>query len=124
MKIEGIDNIGNSYYIKPILQFILDDYEGIDVEIEEVDDHTFSINDQEYAIFSMDEQDDLIENFNVDYFEESVYEVPENWRKYIDKDKWIDDNGIVEFEDYWDQTNDSTIAYVARIEGYYIYKID
>ena len=43
------------------------------------------------------------------------------WKTYIDKRKWIDDNGITDIVDYWSEVEGYTIDYVDcynRIEFY------
>lgn len=125
MKIEGIENISNVGLAKVIVEFVLDYYEDKDVEIEEVDSNTFSINGDNYALYTEQEQDDLIDDFNTESFEDAVCQVPRDWRPYINKSKWIDDNGISDFEDYWGQTNyDFGLEYVTRIDGVNVYKLE
>lgn len=123
MKIEGIENISNVGLAKVIVEFVLDYYEDKDIEIEEVDSNMFSINGDNYALYTEQEQDDLIDDFNTELFQDAVCTIPKDWRIYVNKSKWIDDNGISDFEDYWDQTNfDFGLEYVTRIDGVNIYK--
>ncbi len=125
MKIEGIENISNVGLAKVIVEFVLDYYEDKDVEIEEVDSNMFSINGDNYALYTEQEQDDLIDDFNTELFQDAVCQIPHDWRSYVNKNKWIDDNGISDFEDYWEQTNyDFGLEYVTRIDGVNIYKLE
>ena len=125
MKIEGIENIGNIDLAKVVVEFVLDYYEGKDVEVEEIDSNIFSINEDRYAMYTENEQDDLIDSFNNDLFSDAILDVPAAWRQYINKKEWIDNNGISEFEDYWEGMDfDECLDYVARIDRVYIYKLD
>ena len=125
MKIEGIENIRNVDFAKVIVEFVLDYYEGKNVNVEELDSNTISINEDRYAMYTEREQDNLIDSFNNDRFSDAVLDVPADWREYINKKQWIDDNGILDFEDYWEGMDfDECLDYVTRIDGVYIYKLD
>lgn len=125
MKIEGIENISNINFTKVIVEFILDNYEGEDIEVEEIDSNTFSINGDKYAIYTEEEEDDLIDSFNEEQFSSAIMDIPANWRAYINKNKWIDDYGASDFGDYWEGMDfDELLTYVVRINGVNIYRLD
>lgn len=125
MKIEGLENISNVDFVKVIVEFILDNYEGENIEVEEINSNTFSIDNDEYVLYTEREEYNLIDSFNDEEFSDAIMNVPKDWRAYINKNKWIDDNGISDFEDYLESMDfDKLPTYVTEIDGVNIYRLD
>lgn len=126
MKINGIEElglIGDS--VKGFLEIM---YNSVpEITIEKTDDFEYSVTDNDliddsYVIISeYDEQNYLIDGAN-SIFYDCIYEVPRDWRAYINKDKWIDDNCELDFESYWNETHDHSIEYIDSINNINFYK--
>lgn len=114
MKIEGIENVNRVAIKKAIIQFICDNIDNDDIIIEVIDeyDYLYSINGTEYVIIPDYEENSIITSYNNDLFDDSVTEVrPVNWIDYINRESWIDDNGVHGFEDYYEYVYDKSIKY-------------
>lgn len=124
MRIEGIENLSNVKYAKPIVGFIIEQYDE-DVYITEVESNIIKINEDTYAIYSNWEESELIDEHNQDIFEGLVTEVPLGWREYIDSKKWIEENGIDSFEDYLEDVlyEYTDIEYKDSIDNYNFYAL-
>lgn len=124
MTIKGIENTDDKV-AKSILNFIYDNFnDEEEINIEKKSDYLYSINDKEYVIIPEFNEYDLLDTYNDNLFEDVLYDSvndPDYWKTYIDKRKWIDDNGITDIVDYWSEIEGYTIDYVDcynRIEFY------
>lgn len=124
MKIDGIENLSNVKYIRPVVGFVINNYDD-EVYITELDNNIIQINDDTYAIYYGHQEYELIDEHNNNIFEGLVTEVPIGWREYIDSKKWVEENGIEDFTDYledvlYEYTN---IEYVECVDGYNFYAL-
>ena len=127
MTIKGLENIYNKAVARAILSFIYDNITDVEeVNIDEgEEEYEYIINDDHYLIISTDDEYNIIDSFNEDEYNEALYgNVSEEWRPYLNKDKWIEDNGIGEIEEWWDAMHSTTVlTYITRYGGINIYSI-
>ena len=126
MKINGIEELG--LIRDSVKEFLEIMYNNVpEITIEKTDDFEYSVTDNDsiddcYIIISeYDEQDYLNEGFD-SIFYDCIYEVPRDWRDYINKDKWIEDNCELDFEAYWSEIHDYSIEFIDSINNVNFYK--
>lgn len=129
MTIKGLENIYNRAVARAILSFIYDnitDVEEVNIIEEGGDEYEYIINDDHYLIISTDDEYNVIDNFNEDEYNGALYgNVSEEWRPYLNKDKWIEENGIGEIEEWWDAMHSTTVLkYITRYGDMNIYVIE
>lgn len=116
MTIKGIEEVEDRRKAGAILKFIFDKFEDESiVEISYLDDSKYTINDSTYVIVNAYEEIELLKDFNVDYFEEQVFQDirnPDKWVEFIDREAWIDGYGIGDFTEYWSTVNSEDIEYI------------
>jgi len=124
MVINGLENIYNPAVAKAILAFIYDNFSEETVTISEGDeDNVYKINDDKYYILSRQDQYNLIDDYNEELFSDAVSGIPNSIVRYIDKDRWIDDNGVGCIEDYWEDLFEDSLDYVDGVGDISFYKI-
>ena len=128
MTIKGLENIYDRAVARAILSFIYDnitDVEEVNVD-EGEEEYEYIINDDHYLIISTDDEYNAINSFNEAEYNEALYgNVTEEWRPYLNKDKWIEDNGIGELEEWWDAMHSTTVlTYITEYGGINIYSIE
>ena len=98
MTITGLDEV---FYPHDVLSIILNEYPAstntITVEAGDEDQFTILINGDKYKIFDFYEEEDFIDNYNDYLFDEEFGN--NKALKYIDKEKWLEDNGATSVED-------------------------
>jgi hypothetical protein len=127
MKINGIEEL--KLIEDSVKEFLERVYNSApEITIEKTDDFEYLVTDNDliddnYIIISeYDEQNYLYEEAD-NIFYDHIYEVPRNWRGYIDKDAWIEDNCELEnFESYWSETHDHSIEFIDSINNVNFYK--
>ena len=128
MTIKGLENIYDRAVARAILSFIYDNITDVEeVNIDEgEEEYEYIINDDHYLIISTDDEHNTIDSFNEDEYNEALYgNVSEEWRPYLNKDKWIEDNGIGRIEEWWDAMHSTTVlTYITKYDGINIYSIE
>jgi hypothetical protein len=122
MQINGLTNVDEE--IRPIvLSFIGNQYDESDIININIDNDLININDSSYYICTASDAREIQRNANDEYFEDQLYECPRDWRNYIDKDAWIDDNGMSETEAIARIFDKDDCYLVDRINNYNIYNV-
>lgn len=122
MQINGLNNVDEE--IRPIvLSFIGNQYDESDIININIDNDLININDISYYICDVSDAREIQRNANDEYFEDQLYGCPRNWRNYIDKDAWIDDNGMSETEAIANIFDKDDCDLVDRINNYNIYNV-
>ena len=122
MQINGLNNIDKD--IRPILlSFIGSNYDDSSVIDIDIDNDLININDSSYYICEALDARAIQKDANDEYFEDELYDCPKNWRNYIDKDAWIDDNGMSETEAIARAFDKEDCSLVDRINNYNIYNV-
>ena len=125
MTIKGLETLVGENLVIAITWYIYKNYSYSDeVSITVDDDDTYSINDERLVILSNSDEKDIINNYNEELFDMEVYEVPKNWKDYIDKDKWIDDFGINDVVDYYSSVLNMDIKYLCTYSYVNFYRIE
>ena len=123
MQINGLNNIDEE--IRPIvLSFIGSHYdESSTLNIDIDDNDLININDARYYICDVSEVRNTQKDANDGFFEEQLYDCPRQWRSYINKELWLDDNGLSETEAIARLFDEDDCALVDRINNYNIYNV-
>jgi len=125
MTIKGLETLADENLVTAITLYIYKNYSYSDeVSITVDDDDIYSINDERLVILSGSDERDVMNNYNEDLFDTEVYEVPRNWRDYIDKDKWIDDFGINDIVDYYSSVLNIDIKYLCTYSYVNFYEVE
>jgi len=125
MTIKGLETLADENLVTAITLYIYKNYSYSDeVSITVDDDDIYSINDERLVILSGSDERDVMSNYNEDLFDTEVYEVPRNWRDYIDKDKWIEDFGINDIVDYYASVLNIDIKYLCTYSYVNFYEIE
>lgn len=65
----------------------------------------YTIDGVQFAIYSNNEADQILTEDADNLFDDLIYEVPNYWREYIDRDKWLENNTendfVKWFENYY-----------------------
>ena len=126
MQINGLNNIEEEF--RPILLSFIgshyDDSSIINVDMSNDYNDLIIINDGTFYIGNLYVISDILRDANDEYFENCLCEeVPKEWRSYIDKEAWIDDNGMSETEAIARLFDKEDCTLVDRINNYNIYNV-
>lgn len=122
MQINGLNNLDEE--IRPIvLSFIGSHYDDSSVVNINIDNELISINDATYYICDVSEVRNIQKDANDEFFEDQLYDCPREWRSYIDKKLWLDDNGMSETEAIARLFDEEDCAFVDRVNNYNIYNV-
>lgn len=125
MTIKGLEILADENLVTAITLYIYKNYSYSDeVNITVDDDNIYSINDERLVILSNSDEKDIINDYNEELFDMEVYDVPRNWRDYIDKDKWIDDFGLNDIVDYYSSVLNMDIKYLYTYSYINFYKVE
>lgn len=122
MQINGLNNVNEE--IRPIvLSFIGSNYDDSSVIDIDVDNDLININDISYYICEASDVRKIQREANNEFFEDELFDCPKDWKNYIDKDAWIDDNGMSETEAIAREFDREDCELVDRINNYNIYNV-
>jgi len=122
--ITGIENLDKSLR-KAVLAFIAENYdmdEPIEIE-EEYDEDIIVINSDRYYVITGSEANDLLDEYNDELFSEEFRNATSKQLDYVDKEKWIEDNGLDDFKDYLEKVLDEYPSDPNYTNGYYFYSL-
>ena len=98
--ITGIEDISRTKQ-KAVLEFVSSQFDLDEaIKIEEEDDNIILINDNRYFVIHPYEENELIDDVNDNRFEAAFENLSEEQRRYVDKDKWVEDRGLQDFVEY------------------------
>ena len=123
MKIEGIEKFDENFQnaIKMCINYVKPE-EDVIVTKSDDEDYIYHFNNEKYYIISRNEAYDVVDNYSNEYLDELIYdEVPREWRDYIDKDKWFDDNEFTLeeiLESYY-----NVVDYIGTFNNYEFYNV-
>lgn len=123
MKIEGIEKFDENLQeaIKTCIDY-LDLEEDVIVTKSDDEDYIYYFNDEKYYIISTNEAYDIVDNYSNEYLDELIHdEVPREWRDYIDKNKWFNDNEFTLeeiLESYY-----NVVDYIGTFDNYEFYNV-
>ncbi len=122
MQINGLNNIDEE--IRPIvLSFIGSRYDDSSVINIGIDNDLIIINAEKYYICNVSDVREIQREANNEFFEDELFICPREWRDYIDKEAWIDDNGLSETEAIARLFEKEDCDLVDRINNYNIYNV-
>lgn len=122
--ITGIENLPRTKQ-KAVLEFIFSEFDLDEaIKIDEENNGIILINDHRYFVIHPYEEQELIDDVNDDRFEEAFENLSEEQRNYVDRNRWIEDNGLQDFVEYLKYELDETPAedYVCA-DGYHFYEL-
>lgn len=120
----GIENITREKQ-KAVLEFISSEF-NLDetIKIDEEDDDIVVINGNRYFVIHSYEEDDLIYDVNDNRFETAFENLSEEQRRYVDRDRWIEDKGLQDFIEYLKYELDEIPSEDYLVfDGYHFYKL-
>ena len=121
--ITGIENFGSSLQ-KAILNCIATLFDvSEDIEVEEVKDHIIKIDDIQYYIITEDDQQRILTDHNSAIFMEEFDGLSDYQLEYVDRDKWIEDNGVETFQEWLEDVIGYTVRDVDYYGGFNFYEI-
>lgn len=98
--ITGIEDISRTKQ-KAVLEFVSSQFDLDEaIKIEEEDDNIILINDNRYFVIHPYEENELIDDVNDNRFEAAFENLSEEQRRYVDKDRWVEDRGLQDFVEY------------------------
>jgi len=122
MQINGLNNIDEE--IRPIvLSFIGSRYDDSSVVNIDIDNDLIIINAEKYYICDASDVREIQKEANNEFFEDELFSCQREWRDYIDKEAWIDDNGLSETEAIARLFEKEDCDLVDRINNYNIYNV-
>lgn len=121
--IVGIENLDKNV-CKAILAFIADNYDMDEtVKVEEEDENIIIINSDRYYIITGAKADDLLDEYNDSLFSEEFSKFTPKQLDYVDKEAWINDNGLDNFKDYLENELGEFPSDSDYVNGYYFYNL-
>ncbi len=121
--IVGIENLDKNVR-KAILAFIADNYDMDEtVKVEEEDENIIIINSDRYYIITGAKADDLLDEYNDSLFSEEFMKFTPKQLDYVDKEAWINDNGLDNFKDYLENELGEFPSDSDYVNGYYFYNL-
>ena len=125
MTIKGLETLADENLVMSIALYIYKNYSYSDeVNIAVDDDNIYSINDEKLVILSDSDETCIINDYNEDLLYSEIYEIPKDWRNYVDEDKWINDFGINDIVDYYSLVLDTDIKYLGTYSHMNFYKVE
>lgn len=119
----GIENL-DKHMRKAVLAFIAENYNMDEsIKIEEEDDNIIIINSDRYFIITGLDSDDLLDEYNNDLFSNEFSNLTSKQLDYVNKEEWIDDNGLDNFKDYLEKVLDELPSDPDYVNGYYFYNL-
>lgn len=98
--ITGLEGLSSSLQ-KAFLEYIAHYCDlSEDLEIESINDFIYKINDVTLYVIDDGEVQRKITTYNSDLFEKEFNDLTEYQLKYIDRDKWEEDEGISTFTEW------------------------